>query len=89
MISNLTEIIMCLHEETGDSTHERTSRGSWGLPPSLSSGLVEIIRALGISVKAKHLIKKASSAMPNLTKSAARFWKLRRKCTRDFVLCAD
>ena len=33
MISNLTEIIMCLHEETGDSTHERTGRGSWGLPP--------------------------------------------------------
>ena len=32
MISNLTEIIMCLHEETGDSTHERTGRGSWGQP---------------------------------------------------------
>ena len=33
MISNLTETIMCLIEETGDSTHERTGRGSWGLPP--------------------------------------------------------
>ena len=27
--------IMCLTEETGDSTHERTGRGSWGLPPPL------------------------------------------------------
>ena len=34
MISNLTETTMCLIEETGDSTHERTGRGSWGLPPS-------------------------------------------------------
>ena len=33
MISNLTETIMCLIEETGDSTHERTGRGSCGLPP--------------------------------------------------------
>ena len=33
MISNLTETIMCLIEETGNSTHERTGRGSWGLPP--------------------------------------------------------
>ena len=33
MISNLTETTMCLIEETGDSTHERTGRGSWGLPP--------------------------------------------------------
>ena len=33
MISNLTETIMCLIEETGDSTHERTGRGSYGLPP--------------------------------------------------------
>ena len=31
MLSNLTEI-MCLIEETGDSTHVRTGRGSWGLP---------------------------------------------------------
>ena len=23
---------MCLIEETGDSTHERTGRGSWGVP---------------------------------------------------------
>ena len=37
MISNLTETIMCLIEETGDSTHERTGRGSCGLcPPPLS-----------------------------------------------------
>ena len=35
MISNLTEIIMCLHEETGDSTHERTGRGSWGAATEL------------------------------------------------------
>ena len=27
MVSNLTETIMCLTEETGDSTHERTGRG--------------------------------------------------------------
>ena len=33
MISNLTETTMCLIEETGDCTHERTGRGSWGLPP--------------------------------------------------------
>ena len=33
MISNLSETTMCLIEETGDSTHERTGRGSWGLPP--------------------------------------------------------
>ena len=31
MLSNLTEI-MCLIEETGDSTHVRAGRGSWGLP---------------------------------------------------------
>ena len=29
MISNLTETLMCLIEETGDSTHKRTGRGSW------------------------------------------------------------
>ena len=34
MISNFIETTMCLIEETGDSTHERTGRGSWGLPPS-------------------------------------------------------
>ena len=62
-----------------------TMRPSTWCCPSLSSGLVEIICALGISVTMKHLIKKASSAMLNLTKSVARFWKLRRKCTRDFV----
>ena len=30
MISNLTETTMCLIEETGDSTHERTGRGIRG-----------------------------------------------------------
>ena len=39
--------------------------------PSLSSGLVKVICALGTSVTVKHLIKKASSAMPNFTKSAS------------------
>ena len=34
MISNLMETTMCLIEETGDSTHERTGLGNWGLPPS-------------------------------------------------------
>ena len=29
MISNLTETLMCLIEETGDNTHKRTGRGSW------------------------------------------------------------
>ena len=34
MISNFIETTMCLIEETGDSTHERTGLGNWGLPPS-------------------------------------------------------
>ena len=43
MISNLTETTMCLIEETGDSTHERTGRGIRGSgdchrPPSLPLG---------------------------------------------------
>ena len=34
---------MCLHEETGDSTHERTGRGSWGAataPPPFPSQIL-------------------------------------------------
>ena len=37
MISNLTETIMCLIEETGDSTHERTGRGELGAATFLPS----------------------------------------------------
>ena len=39
----------------------------------------------------KHLIKKDFPALLNLTKSGARFWKLKpsRKCTRVFLACAD
>ena len=37
MVSNLTETIMCLTEETGDSTHERTGRGEPGAATFLPS----------------------------------------------------
>ena len=59
----------------------------------MSSGLAEMIRKYSVlretSVTAKHLIKKASPALLNFKKSTARFSKLRRKCTRVFVVCAD
>ena len=37
MVSNLTETIMCLTEETGDSTHERTGREEPGAATFLPS----------------------------------------------------
>ena len=40
MISNLTETIMRLIEETGDSTHERTGRGELGAATFLPSPLL-------------------------------------------------
>ena len=46
----------------------------------------EILCVWQISVTVKHLIKKASPALLNFTKSTARFWKPSRKCMRVFVV---
>ena len=68
---------------------------SWcGVFPGFpGSGLAEITRKYSvfweISVTVKHLIKTATPALLDFTKSTARFWKPSRKCTRVFIGCAD